>query len=66
MRAIPWRPRLAIYAASRVYRAIGLELRRRRYDVTQGRGGARLAQAGVGHLCRGRVTLVSPMGTARA
>ena len=37
MRAIPWRPRLAIQAASRVYRAIGLVLRDRAYDVTQGR-----------------------------
>nr|ACU26407.1 phytoene synthase CrtB [uncultured bacterium HF186_25m_30B18] len=37
MRAIPWRPRLAIQSASRVYRAIGLVLRDRAYDVTQGR-----------------------------
>jgi len=37
MAAIPARPRMAICAASRVYRAIGLELRRRDYDVTLGR-----------------------------
>lgn len=37
MPAIPVRPRMAIYAASRVYRAIGLELRRRQCDVTAGR-----------------------------
>ena len=37
MKAIPWRPRLAIQSASRVYRAIGLVLKKRAYDVTQGR-----------------------------
>jgi phytoene synthase len=37
MPAIPVRPRMAIYAASRVYRAIGQELRRRDCDVTRGR-----------------------------
>ena len=37
MRAIPLRPRVAIYTAALVYRAIGLELRRRNCDVTRGR-----------------------------
>jgi phytoene synthase len=37
MRAIPFRPRVAIYSAALVYRAIGLELRRRNCDVTRGR-----------------------------
>ena len=37
MPAIPTRPRLAICAASRVYREIGTELARRDHDVTLGR-----------------------------
>lgn len=37
MRAIPFRPRLAIFAASRVYRAIGSQLRTQDYDVTAAR-----------------------------
>ena len=37
MPAIPARPRLAICAASRVYREIGVELSRRDHDVTLGR-----------------------------
>ncbi|MGB0590609.1 MAG: phytoene/squalene synthase family protein [Myxococcota bacterium] len=37
MRAIPWRPRLAIQTASRVYGAIGGVLRDRDCDVTLGR-----------------------------
>lgn len=37
MRDIPWRPRQAILVASRVYRAIGLELRRRGCDTFAGR-----------------------------
>ncbi|MCY0993028.1 phytoene/squalene synthase family protein [Nannocystis sp. ILAH1] len=37
MRFIPWRTRLAIVVASRVYRAIGLRLRRRGGDALAGR-----------------------------
>jgi phytoene synthase len=37
MRFIPWRSRLAIVVASRVYRAIGLRLRRRGGDALAGR-----------------------------
>jgi len=37
MRYIPWRGRLAIMAAARIYRAIGLVIRRRGCDVTKGR-----------------------------
>lgn len=37
MRFIPWRSRLAILVASRVYRAIGLRLRRRGGDALAGR-----------------------------
>ena len=37
MRAIPWRPRLAIQTASRVYGAIGDVIRERGHDVTLGR-----------------------------
>lgn len=37
MAFIPWRSRLAIVVASRVYRAIGLRLRRRGSQVLQGR-----------------------------
>ena len=37
MKAIPVRPRVAIFAASRVYRAIGSEIRRQRFDITAGR-----------------------------
>ncbi|MDC0670848.1 phytoene/squalene synthase family protein [Nannocystis radixulma] len=37
MRFIPWRSRLAIVVASRVYRAIGLRLRRRGGDAMAGR-----------------------------
>ncbi len=37
MRFIPWRSRLAIMVASRVYRAIGTVLRRRGCDVLRGR-----------------------------
>ena len=37
MAAIPWRPRMAIMAASRVYRAIGFAIARQRFDVTRGR-----------------------------
>ncbi|MEC9389219.1 MAG: phytoene/squalene synthase family protein [Myxococcota bacterium] len=37
MKAIPARPRLAIFAASRVYRAIGAEIRRNQFDITSGR-----------------------------
>ena len=37
MRAIPTRPRMAIFAASRVYRAIGTEIGRQRFDITAGR-----------------------------
>jgi len=37
MRFIPWRSRLAILVAARVYRAIGLVLRRRGGDAMAGR-----------------------------
>lgn len=37
MRFIPWRSRLAILVAGRVYRAIGLKLRRRHCDALAGR-----------------------------
>ena len=37
LRFIPWRARLAVAAASRIYRAIGWKLRRRGYDVFEGR-----------------------------
>ncbi len=37
MRDIPWRPRQAILVASRTYRAIGVELRRRACDTLAGR-----------------------------
>lgn len=37
MRAIPWRCRSAILVASRVYRAIGVKLRRHRCDPLRGR-----------------------------
>ena len=50
MRAIPFRPRVAIFAASRVYRAIGSQLRLQDYDVTAGRAvvpvGRKLAWVG--------------------
>jgi 15-cis-phytoene synthase len=44
MRSIPWRSRLAILVASRVYRAIGTVLRRRGCDVLRGRVSTSLPQ----------------------
>jgi phytoene synthase len=44
MRFIPWRSRLAILVAGRVYRAIGTVLRRRACDVLQGRVSTSLPQ----------------------
>ena len=37
MRFIPWRPRLAIFVASRTYRGIGVKLARRGFDAMAGR-----------------------------
>ncbi|MBT6175751.1 MAG: phytoene/squalene synthase family protein [Deltaproteobacteria bacterium] len=37
MRFIPWRSRLAIFVASRTYRAIGVKLARRKFDAMAGR-----------------------------
>ncbi len=37
MRFIPWRSRLAIFVASRTYRAIGVKLSRRKFDAMSGR-----------------------------
>ena len=37
MRFIPWRSRLAIFVASRTYRAIGVKLARRGFDAMAGR-----------------------------
>jgi phytoene synthase len=44
MRFIPWRSRLAILVAGRVYRAIGAVLRRRGCDVLAGRVSTSLLQ----------------------
>jgi len=70
MRAIPLRPRFAIVAASRVYRAIGTQLRMQNYDVTAGRAVVPLWQklawvgASVGHAATAGIKLRRPHNAA--